>query len=370
MSVSWIDKHTKIKHMEITDEFVMVDADMPMTRVARKMLDLGDHGSALVTRGDDRVIGFLSRKGFLELAAKGFDPRRTRAHELMNEDFMEISGEETVEKVIPFIADKYPEAIVVIDFDGNCMGYFSRNDYRDALAGLGCYDQTHEPITPEEWLTKGIAISSLGKVQEAIECYENYVKIQPDVQKGWFMLARKFEKEGRFKDAVICYDMYLKLNPNDADGWFNRGNVLNRMRNYLQAAQSYSHALKILPDNKSILMNLGLTLTDAGKSKKALEVYSKLESIIGESADLSYKKGNIYDKDGKHKESIKCYSRATELNPNHEESWFNMGAALHSQGKERKAMKCFDEVLRIDPNNVSAREARTICEENKRFLFF
>ena len=73
---------------------------------------------------------------------------------------------------------------------------------------------------------------------------------------------------------------------------------------------------------------------------------------------------------GNTKKAIKCYERAVDLNPGNEEAWFNLGAALHSINKSKKALRCFEEVLRLNPGNESAREALTICREQKRFGLF
>lgn len=365
MDITWFNKKTKVVEMEITDEYVFIGARTRGDTVAKKMVNLGEHGVALIINRKQNVVGYISRNEILALAARGISPKKISAKQLMCRDFMEISGDETLEKVVPMIANRYPEVIVVVDLDGTCIGYFSKNDYRDALAGLGCYDLTHDPITPQEWLTKGIAMVSLGKRERGMNCFENFVRVQTDIEMGWFNLARKFEKEGRLKEALMCYDRYVKINPGDANGWFNRGNILNRLRKYLQAAQSYSRALKVEVNNHQILMNLGLTLTDAGKYDKAINTFNKLEKLVGQSPEIWYKKGNVHDRAGKQKDAIKCYQNAIELNPNHEEAWFNQGAVLHTQKKDRKAIKCFQKVLKLNPGNAEAREALSICEENK-----
>ncbi len=370
MSTSWFDKNTKINEMEITDEFDIVSVDEPSNAVAQRLQKLGLEGVVLVADESDKVIGYITNGEILWIVAEGYYPPEVRADQIMDTDFMEVVDSETLGEVLPMISERYPNAIVVIDYEGNCVGYFSKSDYKDALAGLGCYDKSHEPVTPEEWLTKGIAMSATGKSTEALECYENYIAVFPDRERAWFEMARKFEKEGRLRDAGICYDKYVAINPTDVNGWYNRGNVFAALRNYTQAVQSLSRALKIEPENVAILKNLGMILSDVGKFDAAIATFEKAEAICGETDDLWYKKGNVYDKSENEKKAIKCYDRVLRLNNDHEDAWFNKGAALHIWGKEKKAKKCFEEVLRINPNNESAREAIAICAENKRFGFF
>ena len=370
MSASWVDKSTKIYEMDITDEFDLANVDLTADAVAKKLQTLGDDGVVLVSREEGEVIGYITKQEIVNMVAEGCHPTEVYADQIMNTDFMEVVSEETLGDVLPMIAERYPNAIVVIDYERKCVGYFSKNDYKDALAGLGCYDKSREPETPEEWLTKGIAMSSMGRLAEALGCYEKFLVMDRDQERAWFNLARKFEKDDRPRDAGLCYDKYVSINPNDVNGWFNRGNMFAQLRNYTQAIQSYSRAVKLEPNNTKILVNMGLTLSDMGKFEAAVAAFEKAEAIIGESDDLWYKKGNIHDKAGNLKKAVRCYERAVRLNPNHEDSWFNQGATLHMLRKEKKAMKCFQEVLRLNPNNESAREALAICKENKGFSFF
>lgn len=370
MSEAWVDKNTRIYEMDITDEFDMSFMDEAADVVARRLQRLGEGSVIFVAEEDGKVNGYITAQDIVNLVADGYSPSDVEASQIMSSDFMEILSEETLDGVLPMIAERYPNAIVVIDYDGKCVGYFSKNDYKDALAGLGCYDKSRDPITPEEWLTRGIAMSATGKTREALECYENFLATHPRPERAWFELARKFEKDGRARDACICYDKYVSINAADVNGWYNRGNVLTALRNHTQAVQSYQRALKIEPSNVNVLKNLGMTLSDMGKGQMAISIFEKAEAVSGESDDLHYKKGNVYDKMENPKKAIRCYERAVELNPGHEEAWFNLGAALHSMNKSKKALKCFDEVLRLNPNNESAREALTICREQKRFGFF
>ncbi len=362
-----MDQNTKINEMQITDEFILIDATEKVTVVAQNLRQLGEDGVVLVTQNKDQVIGYITYREIVDMVATGESPSNIIASQIMDKDFMEVLGEETLGQVLPIIAERYPNAIVVIDFDRKCIGYFSKNDYRDALAGLGCYDKTHEPETPEEWRTRGIAMSSMGKMSEALNCYEKSLALYSDQERAWFELARNFEGSNRLKDAILCYDRVVSINPNNDDAWMNRGNVYLTLRMPDRAIQSYNHAVTINPHNDGALINLGLAYSDIGNLDKAIQCYENAEALKGENAGLWYRKGNAFDKCEKFKLAIKCYDRAIELESHHEDAWFNKGAALHMLGKDKKAIKCLQEVLRINPNNESAREAITICE-NKKIL--
>jgi tetratricopeptide (TPR) repeat protein len=354
--------------MQINDEFFFVNSSEPVNVVAQKLQKLDEDGVVLVTQNENEVLGYITDKEIVNMVATGESPKNILAAQIMDRNFMEVMGEETLGQVLPLIAEKYPNAIVVIDHDRKCLGYFSKNDYRDALAGLGCYNKSQEPQTPEDWRTQGIAMSSMGQMSEALICYEKSLELYTDKEGAWFELARSFEKTNRLKDAIMCYDRVVAINPNNDDAWMNRGNVYLTLRMPDRAIQSFNHAVTLNQHNHGAFINMGLAYSDLGNVEKAISSYENAEAIKGESAELWYRKGNVFNNSEKYKMAIKCYGRAIELNSDYEDAWFNKGAALHMLGKDKKAIKCLQEVLRLNPGNESAKEAITICQENKKFF--
>ena len=370
MSVVWVDKKSKISDMEISDEFFIVDVDAMGDLVAKKLCELGEGGVVLVAENEDEVIGYITTTDMIEVLADGENPLELYADELMVEDFMEVVEDEMLGNVLPLLSERYPNAVVVIDYGGKCKGFFSVNDYKDALALLGYYDKSQDPETPDEWKRRGIAMSSMGRPEKALECYENSLALVGDKEGGWFRMARAFASMGRLKDASMCYGRVCAINPNNEDAWLNRGNVSFQLRKNKQAAKAFLRALQITPDGVKPLLNLGLVYTDMGLADKAIAAFDKVVSIAGESGDIWYRKGNIYDKAGDTKKAVKCYEKATRTDPGHEEAWFNLGATLHSMNKTKKAIRCFEMVLQINPANADAREALAICKEGKGIGLF
>ena len=358
-----MDEKTKIKEMEITDEFIMVRPDAKGRLIAQNLQDLDENGVVLITKDGQKVIGFITRKEVIDALAEGINPLEKTATKLMNTDFMEVAGEEILGNLLPKISEKYPKVIVVIDTDGYCIGYFSKNDYKDAMLGLGYYNETTEPKTPEEWRARGIAMNSLGQVEEAMKCYENSLALYIDKEYAWFELGKSFEVDKKFKDAILCYDQVITINPDNDVAWMNRGNVYSVLRMPERAIQSYSRASALNPDNYESLINVGLAYCDMGEIDLAITSFESAEQKSGESAELWYWKGNAYTKVKKHEDAINCYDQAIKLNSMHEDAWFNKGAALHILGDNINAIECLEEVLKINPYNESAREALRICEK-------
>ena len=362
-----MDENTKINEMNITDEFFKVWSNTKGNVVAQNLHKLGPGGVVLVTKAQDEVIGYITEKEITDCVATGGNPKKIVASELMNTNFMEVMEDVTLGELLPEISERYPNAIIVTNHDYKCVGFFSNNDYREALAGLGYYDQSHEPENAEEWCAKGLAMSSKGNSKLALECYTKSLALHTDEERAWFKLAKRFEGSFRFKDALMCYDKVLSFNANNDRAWVNRGNIYSAQKTHNLALQSYNYALNANPENADAIINMGLTLSDMGNINDAIAYFDKAKAIKGESAELWYRKGNAFEKVGLYKAALSCYETAIKLDNNYEEAWFSKGITLHQLGEETKAIQCLEMILKINPINKSAKQALVNKDVNKPF---
>ncbi len=362
MGVKFMDENTKINEMNITDEFIMVPPVVKGEVIAQNLFDLDEDGVILVTADGQKVNGFISRNEILDTLANGINPLEKTAADLLNTDFMTVSEDEILGNLMTNITKKYPKVIVVEDERGSCVGYFSKNDYNEAMIGLGYFDETVDPKTSEEWLARGIAKASQGKIEEALKCYENSLALHIDKERAWFELGKNFEVDKRFKDAILCYDRVISINPENEEAWINRGNIYTMLRMPDRAIQSYAHAVELNPRNDESMLNLGLAYCDIGNITNAINCFESVELNSGTNAKLLFFKGNAYNKEKNYTDAINCFDQAIKLNTMHEDAWFNKGAALHLVGNDKEAIGCFEQVLKINPYNESAREAIKICE--------
>lgn len=355
-----MDQDTKINEMEITDEFVMADSATNVREIANKLQKLReetDHGAVLVTKDEREVIGFITQKEIVDLMITETDPSQKAAEDIMNTDFMNIREDQTLGNVIPLISEKYPNSIVVTDPEGRCVGYFSKNDYSDALAALGIYDKSQEPKSKNDWRTRGIAMSSSGDKAEALKCYEKSIESSSDKEKSWSRLAKSMEKNNRVNDALMCYDKALEINSENDEIMLEKGKLYSEENTEDLAVQNYKKALEMNPNNVEAWMNIGMEQANSGNIEDALQSLDKASALKSQSPEIWFKKGSVYEKAEKYEKAIECYTQTIELNDHHEEAWFNKGVALKQLGKRGDALQCLIRLLQINPANESAREA-------------
>jgi tetratricopeptide (TPR) repeat protein len=346
--------------MEITDEYLVANVNNTALKIARKLQKLAKetaHGAVLITQKGKKVVGFVTSNELIDLIADGKDPMALDAKALMNTDFEEVNENDTLEDIIPKISVSYPNAIVVINDAGECVGYFSKNDYKDALAILGVYDKVHEPKTADDWKTKGIALSTLGKKREALKCFRKSIESSHAKEKSWSGLAKRLERLNRMKDAILCYDQAFKDNPNNDQMIMEKAKLFTDNSQDNQAMISYKKAIEVNPDNVEAYMNISTEQAKLGQIEEAMLNLDKAVEIKGDTPELWYMKGTVYDKAEQWEESLNCYNKATELNSYYEQAWFNKSIALSRLGKNNEAIQCLMKILMMNPANEDVRNA-------------
>jgi tetratricopeptide (TPR) repeat protein len=363
-----LDKDTRINELDITDEFFIAPPEMNGEQIAAELKKLGSDGVVLISQ-ENEIIGFISPQEILDIVSAGKNPVNMSAAEIINTDYVELFKDETIGHVIPVIANSYPNAIVVINKDRGCVGFFSRNDYREVMAAMGEYDDSFSPQTPEDWRTKGIALSSKGKIDEAMQSYEKSIEAYPDKEKAWNKLAKTLEGMGRFKDALMCYDKAASLNVESDEAFAKKGEIHSKQNTQNLAIHCYQLALSVNPTNVSTLINLGVEYGNIGSIEEAINCFKQAQDIDGEPAEIWYRKAAVYSRDKQYYEALKCYDKAINSDIYYDNALFDKGVVLHKMGKDQDALECFEELIKVNPNNENAKRAIDSYRESGKFLF-
>ena len=82
-------------------------------------------------------------------------------------------------------------------------------------------------IFDEALNNKGIALDKLGRYNEAIECYEQSIYLDPTDADVYCSKANTLFQLNKYRDAIKCFDKSIQLNPTFSLAIANRKLVLN-----------------------------------------------------------------------------------------------------------------------------------------------
>ena len=222
-----------------------------------------------------------------------------------------------------------------------------------------------------DWNTKDIAFQAQGMPDEAIQAYDEALKLDSNLTEVWFKKGVALFYKGEYEKAASSLakaindcDEAIKLNPNDYMAWFHKGDAIdysvlgNSKYSHDVANLAYEEAVKACDEvikqdqNDSVAWNYkGLALEAQSKDDEAIQAYDKAIEINPQYAEAWFNKGCVLPEEN---DSIKAYDKVIELDPKNAEAWFNKGITHGNQGNDDEAIKCYDEVIRLVPKNVNA----------------
>lgn len=94
----------------------------------------------------------------------------------------------------------------------------------------------------------GIALSEVGRVPEALGCFERSLALAPDNPETLYNLGNARMAMERHDDALASYDRVIALKPDHVAALNNRGNVLSALRRPHEALASFDRAIALRPD--------------------------------------------------------------------------------------------------------------------------
>lgn len=282
------------------------------------------------------ALGYINHFGILTpLAALGMILTWTQWRRLVL--LYALLGSLALSIVVFYILGRYRVSLVplLVLFAGAGLteGFklYRARDIRQAKAGFGVLlvaMTVNWPIfgwpgpSAAGYHNVGNALFEEGKIERAIESYQQALKILPTYASAHYSLGNSFARLGRFNEAVFHYEEAIGLNPEFTEAYNNIGNVLALRGELDGAIQQFRKALDVNPDSSEVHLNLGTALARRGQ----------LNEAIGQ------------------------FQQALKITPNSVRLRYTLGTALAAQGRLREAADQFRDALRLQPDFAPARE--------------
>ena len=92
-------------------------------------------------------------------------------------------------------------------------------------------------------LAKGQSLLGLDKAAEALECFEEVLKVEPNHAEALVKKGIALEELRRMDEALQCYDRAIAANGELTIAYLQKGGLFNRLERYEEALQCYEQAL-------------------------------------------------------------------------------------------------------------------------------
>jgi tetratricopeptide (TPR) repeat protein len=177
----------------------------------------------------------------------------------------------------------------------------------------------------------GLALYGKGRVDEAIQCFRDVLKVLPDDVETHNDLAVALLKSGRRDEAVVHLRQAVALRPGNAEARCNLANVLLHMGQVDAAIAEYQKTLEYQPNFAGAHNNLGIVWFQQGKLDAAIAQFRETLRIdpgfvaaYGNLAEALLQKGRV-------DEAVTYYRKAVELQPDSAPARAGLAEALRRE---------------------------------------
>jgi tetratricopeptide (TPR) repeat protein len=209
---------------------------------------------------------------------------------------------------------------------------------------------------PGAWITEtglGAYLVGSGRVPEAIQHYEQALRLEPTFAQGYYDLGNALAKVGRLADAIDCYRQALQLKPYYVDAHNNLGVALAEAGRPSEAVVEYDEALQLNPDHFEAQNNLGNALIRLHRPAEAIVHFQAALRINPGLAAAHYGWGLALAGLGRLPEAIVEYKQALRLKPDYARAHANLAGALANTGQLPEAIGEYAAALRLEPGDAA-----------------
>ncbi len=239
------------------------------------------------------------------------------------------------------------------------LGYWQDSEtlFRHALAVTQNNHIAHNNL--------GVASFKQDRIAEAIDQYQEAIRLKPDDIEAHYNLGDAFYREGQMDEAIRQFQEAIRLKPDFAEAYYNLGNALHKQGQMDEAIRQYHEAIRLKPDLADVHNNLGIALKEKGQMDEAIHQYEEALRLKPDFAEACYNLGNALYKQGKVDEAVRQYQEALRLQPDDAKAHSNLGSALDKLGQTDEAIRQYQEAIRLEPDNAESRNELGILLKNK-----
>jgi tetratricopeptide (TPR) repeat protein len=236
---------------------------------------------------------------------------------------------------------------------------------------------------PLAWINKGIALKNLGRLDEAIACYDQVIdRLDKDSKKAWYNKAVALRLQGKTQQAIECLNRALEIDPHydlarrlreECRGSEREVSVarmeanlpqdpqamrllamatnLASQGNHEAAARLYEQALSHEPGNAALLTALGETLCECGRFDQA---EARLREALAKDEELGTAWLNLVRCLVQRRDlqaALEAADKAVKYAPDDSMAWANRAAVQYNLQQYAAALASARRSLELDGRN-------------------
>ncbi|MCX8174522.1 MAG: tetratricopeptide repeat protein [Thermoplasmata archaeon] len=225
--------------------------------------------------------------------------------------------------------------------------YAAAGRYEDAVkTGLKIVETAE---SPEIWYSIGNLLLNLGKVERALECYQQAVALDPGMVDAYVARGKAFAEKGDFGNAAAEYLKAVEIRPDAYEPRFALASLMRMRKNYQEALEHIEKALETKKTPEAFIEKARI-LSGLGRFEDSVAAYEQAFQVSQQIPDILYEKALVLEKLGLVGPAIETLEKNLRMH-RHERSALALIGILENSGQEDRALEVCEQGLKDYPEN-------------------
>ena len=223
------------------------------------------------------------------------------------------------------------------------------------LFGTSLFAVAQEGASADTYLAKGLEHYKAGRHKEAVQSYQEAVRLAPKNANIHYNLGWAYYALGQWNQAVDAYQETLRLKPDSSNAHVSLGMTYHQQGRFGEAVKSYKEAVRIKPDMAEAYWNIGLTHHFAKQYSEAIAAYgeyARLKPSAANEFQYQFNRGDAFRRIGQNTEAVEAFKLAVTLKQDDAHSHFGLGMAHLANRQFADAVKALTRATVIKPGFV------------------
>ncbi len=217
------------------------------------------------------------------------------------------------------------------------------------------FEPTPTPTRPAAlYIGDGDAYFAEGKLRQAIDAYQEAIRITPDNDIPYIRQSRLLVYTGETAKAVDRAEKAVLLNPTSPENLAYYCRALDWEARYAEAFEACSCAIELAPDYAEGYAFLSEVYADQGNWNLARDTAQQAIDANFQSMDAHHKMGYALEVRGQYEEALEYYQNAMTLAPNLGPLHIDVGRSYYALGDYETAGDYFKKAIRLHPTGPEA----------------
>ena len=159
--------------------------------------------------------------------------------------------------------------------------------------------------------------------QEAAKAKDKPLPLHQETR--FLQKALRYHRQGKFNEAIQMYQQVLRVKPDHRDALFNLASAYIQLTAYSEALPLLKKLRRYEDGNPEVLVNLAIVEIGMGKSAQAIHLLDLAAKQYNEPKfEIYFHRAAALSRLGRLEEALRSYKTAEELNPKHPTLNFNL----------------------------------------------